>query len=130
MKSALRCGVAVALATIIASAGSLAAPKAVPQAVRHAAALKGQVLDVTGRLLVVQTPDDRTLHTVYLTMPVPRGVSPGVTVHVAGESRRGRFWSDLVEVLEGGPWPPPTTPKQTARAASTTPSTTSPQCSR
>ena len=89
MRSALRCGVAVALATIIASAGSLAAAKTTPQAVRHAAALKGQVLDVTGRLLVVQTPDDRTLHTVYLTMPVPRGVSPGVTVHVAGERGAG-----------------------------------------
>jgi phospholipase C len=70
--------------------------------------VRGQVLDVTGRLLAVQEPEGgSTIYTVFAPAHLLAGLSPGVVIEARGVYRRGVLEADTVRAAGGEPWPAP-----------------------
>ncbi len=81
----------------------------------RAVGLAGTVLDVSGRLVVVQTTPLNTIHTVETPGPVPADVVPGVTITAFGDLAAGVVHSTKLEVTGGRPWPAPKEPSRSER---------------
>jgi phospholipase C len=77
--------------------------------------LIGIVLDVTGHLVVIQTPSDNSILTVSLPGPAPASVAPGKRVTVHGVLAEGLVRAKQIEVSGGQAWPAPKEPRRSGR---------------
>lgn len=78
----------------------------------RANSVQGTVLDVTGKLVAIQSTNDRTIRMVYLPGGVPPGVQPGKTARADGQFDKGLIRADGITITGGQAWPVPKTPAQ------------------